>query len=382
VQTRKIPGVYVEEASFVIKPIEGVSLSDAVFVGECAAGTENVPTPVSSTGEFEASFGLAAKGKQSHRSDLMARSIRGYFENGGKKAWVIRVAEDRRHTDGRGLSSLADLDGVGAVCLPGFTWTDCEKTFIQGWLDAVVRTRHLLLIIDPPPGIELRSAADVKTLGLPASTYAVMYYPWLQVRREGRPARTVLLPPSGHVAGVWARVDADRGIWTAPAGVDTMLKVVSGLEFDVGDAEQGVLNPLGINALRDLPGHGPGIWGARLLSTASDPEWKYVNVRRFTNYIEHSIEAGTGWVVFESNDEPLWTAIKRSVETFLFGLFRQGSLVGTKPEEAFFVRCDSSTMTPNDIVNGIVNIFVGFAPLKPAEFVVLRISQKTARSKR
>ena len=377
---KKIPGVYVEEISFARRSIEGVSMSDAVFVGECPAGAENAPTPVVNFGEFERRFGVVEVGRSSHRSELMAQSVRGYFQNGGKKAWIVRVLDHDRRTDERVWPTLDNAEGAGTVCLPGSPWIEEEKTRIRGWLDFVERTSRWMLISDPPPGVELRSAADVESLDLPASNYAALYYPWVRVRREKPSRETVLVPPCGHVAGVWARTDVDRGVWKAPAGVDARLNGVADLEFDVGVAEQDVLNPAGINALRDLPGHGPVIWGARTLAAASNSEWKYVNIRRFTNYVEHSIESGIGWVVFEPNDQPLWSSIRQSIETFMHGIYRQGALQGTRPEEAYFVRCDRSTMTEDDVLNGIVNIVVGFAPLKPAEFVILRISRQTVQN--
>jgi phage tail sheath protein FI len=183
------------------------------------------------------------------------------------------------------------------------------------------------------------------------------------------PSKRVTTPLSGHIAGVYARVDGQRGVHKAPAN-ETILGV-TGLAYHVTRAEQGELNQAGVNCVRFFEREGCRIWGARTLADAAS-EWRYVPVRRLFCMIEESIQRGTRWVVFEPNDEPLWTRLRASVEMFLIDLFRQGAFQGAKPEEGFFVKCDRSTMTQADIDAGRVNLLVGFAPLKPAEFVVLR----------
>jgi hypothetical protein len=183
--------------------------------------------------------------------------------------------------------------------------------------------------------------------------------------------------PSGAVAGVLARTDAQRGIWKAPAGIDANLRGVSGLTMRLTDSEQGRLNPLGINCLRTFPVVGTVIWGARTLRGADvlASEWKYLPVRRVALYLEESLYRGTQWVVFEPNDEALWSQIRLNVGAFMHNLFRQGAFRGTSPKEAYFVKCDKETTTQNDINIGVVNVVVGFAPLKPAEFVVIKLQQ-------
>jgi phage tail sheath protein FI len=183
--------------------------------------------------------------------------------------------------------------------------------------------------------------------------------------------------PSGTLAGIYARTDANRGVWKAPAGTETSLSGVLSLEYTLTDGENGVLNPLAINCLRNFPVYGPVSWGARTLLGADQlaDDYKYIPVRRFALYLEESLYRGTQWVVFEPNDEPLWSQIRLNVGAFLQGLFRQGAFQGTTPQAAYFVKCDDETTTQNDINNGIVNIIVGFAPLKPAEFVIIQIQQ-------
>ena len=181
----------------------------------------------------------------------------------------------------------------------------------------------------------------------------------------------ILVPPGGHVAGVYARVDQEKGVHKAPA--NEVVNGALGLEFNITKGEQDVLNPRGVNCIRAFPGRGILIWGAR--TAASDPAWKYLNVRRLFIFVEKSIELGTQWVVFEPNDEKLWARVKQTINQFLMGVWRSGALMGTTEEEAFFVKCDRTTMTQNDIDNGRLVVLVGIAPVKPAEFVIFRIAQ-------
>ncbi|HJV09845.1 MAG TPA: phage tail sheath C-terminal domain-containing protein, partial [Acidimicrobiales bacterium] len=178
--------------------------------------------------------------------------------------------------------------------------------------------------------------------------------------------------PAGAVAGVLARFDVLRGVWTAPAGVEATLRGVDALEVAVNDAGSGVLNPLGVNCLRTFAGAGPVVWGARTTAGA-DSEWKYVNVRRMACFLEHSLGRGMQWALFEPNDERLWVRIRAEAGAFLDGLFRDGALRGSTPRDAYLVKCDGDTTTQDDVDQGVVNVVVGFAPLRPAEFVTLRL---------
>jgi phage tail sheath protein FI len=203
------------------------------------------------------------------------------------------------------------------------------------------------------------------------------YFPRL---RLGDPLNNFQLrtfAPSGVIAGLYARTDAARGAWKAPAGTEATLSGVQGAVYKLTDNENGVLNPLGLNCIRLFPVYGPVSWGARTLvgADADASEWKYVPVRRFALFLEESLYRGTKWVVFEPNDEPLWSQIRLNVGAFMQTLFRQGAFQGTTPQQAYFVKCDSETTTQADIDSGVVNILVGFAPLKPAEFVVIKIRQ-------
>jgi phage tail sheath protein FI len=232
-------------------------------------------------------------------------------------------------------------------------------------------------ILDPPPGLNAQQIKEwrVDTAGYD-SKYATLYWPRLKVMDPSK-GKAIFVPPSGHMAGVWARNDDTRGVHKAPAN-----EVVRGLtkfEININKPRQDVLNPDGINALRFFEGRGNRVWGARTMS--SDPEWKYVNVRRLFIFIEHSIDKSTQFAVFEPNNPKLWANIRQTVEDFLLVLWRDGALLGDKPEQAFFVRCDRTTMTQNDIDNGGLICLIGVAPTKPAEFVIFRIGQFTADAK-
>ena len=192
--------------------------------------------------------------------------------------------------------------------------------------------------------------------------------------KENRPEA---FAPCGAVAGVMARTDSARGVWKSPAGLDATLRGVLGLDVNLTDPENGTINRLGVNCLRNFPNTGPTVWGARTLNGADSlaDQWKYLAVRRMALFLEESLYRGTQWVVFEPNDEPLWAQIRLNIGAFMQTLFRQGAFQGRSPKEAYFVRCDSTTTTQTDITSGIVNIVLGFAPLKPAEFVIIRLQQ-------
>jgi uncharacterized protein len=252
---------------------------------------------------------------------------------------------------------------------------------------AFCERKRAFLIMDPPladsadgslPQNPSRIEDTAEGTALPKSPNSALYFPYLASNDPltGLPAE---VPPSGTVAGIFARTDVNRGVWKAPAGLETTLNNVSDVveRGRMTDQRHGVLNLRGVNCVRTFPGVGPVVFGART-SVSANPsfqQWKYVPVRRMALFIEQTLYANLGWVVFEPNDEPLWTSIRTSIESFMLGLFRQGAFQGSTPSEAFQVKCDAQTTTQADINNGIVNIVVAFAPLKPAEFVIIKISQ-------
>ena len=219
------------------------------------------------------------------------------------------------------------------------------------------------------------SLATVGTLRPPQdTTFAAFYFPWIKTFDPRTNQPDFLVPPSGHVAGIYADTDVKRGVFKAPANV--VVQGANGLQFQITKGEQDLLNPRGVNCLRWFPGRGFRVWGARTCS--SDTLWKYVSVRRLFLFIEESIDQGTQWAVFEPNDERLWGRVRQAVTNFLTTQWREGALMGSTPEEAFFVKVDRTTMTDDDILNGRMICLIGIAPVRPAEFVIFRISQLTA----
>jgi hypothetical protein len=239
--------------------------------------------------------------------------------------------------------------------------------------------RRAFLIVDLPTSISSRQAAQdwMSDPGTPKSANAAAYFPRLDIPDPMQGYRPRAMASAGTIAGLYARIDASRGVWKAPAGTEATLRGPTGVDVPLSDLEQGTLNPLGLNASRALPVYGNVVWGARTLYGADQlaNQWKYIPVRRIALYIEESLYRGTKWAVFEPNDEPLWGQIRLSVGSFMHGLFRQHAFEGSSPRQAYLVKCDSETTTQADIDQGVVNIIVGFAPLKPAEFVVIQITQ-------
>jgi phage tail sheath protein FI len=223
--------------------------------------------------------------------------------------------------------------------------------------------------------VDVTDATDFRNSLTTANSYGALYFPWVKAQDPtGRSREPILLPPSGYLAGLYARIDASRGVWKAPAGTEASLNGVVGLAAELSDVQQGNLNPMGVDVIRRFTGAGVVAFGARTIS--SNPEWKYVPVRRTAIMLRVSIYYGIQWAVFEPNDEPLWSQLRLNIGSFMMTLFRQGAFQGSTPSQAFFVKCDGETTTQADIDAGVVNVLVGFAPLKPAEFVVVKISQK------
>jgi phage tail sheath protein FI len=292
----------------------------------------------------------------------------------------------------KGLYALDKADLFNILCIPPFSKEEDVGDSTLAAAAQYCKEHRAMFIVDPPANPPATStlapwtdAEDARTgintmrsvLGTAPSTNAAAYFPRLKMADPLKENRTEEFAPCGAIAGVYARTDAQRGIWKAPAGQEASLSGVREYTYKLTDGENGTLNPLGLNCLRSFPVHGNIVWGARTLAGADQlaSEWKYIPVRRVALYIEESLYRGTKWVVFEPNDEPLWAQIRLNVGAFMHGLFRQGAFQGTTPRDAYFVKCDKETTTQNDIDRGIVNILVGFAPLKPAEFVMIRLSQ-------
>lgn len=281
--------------------------------------------------------------------------------------------------------SLDKVDIFNLMALPGVA-----DPGVLAQALAFCEKKRAFLLMDPPinasaDGMQVDPSTTLPKMedlfdGLPKSPNGAIYFPYL-TSIDGLTGKVVDMPPSGYVAGIFARTDNNRGVWKAPAGIETTLLNATGVTARgrMTEGRAGVLNDKGINAIRTFPDIGTVVFGARTLvgakANTAFQQWRYVPVRRMALFIEQTLYANLGWAVFEPNDEPLWIAIRTSIERFMLSLFRQGAFQGQKPSEAFLVKCDSTTTTQQDIDNGIVNVYVGFCPLKPAEFVIIKIAQ-------
>jgi phage tail sheath protein FI len=283
-----------------------------------------------------------------------------------------------------GIRGLVIADEVTMVAVPdlitaarqsdGTVDLDMWKSVQTSLINHCEAEANRMAVLDAPPNMDAQQIKEWRAgVAMYDSKFAALYYPWIKVPNPAATNgdRIITVPPSGHMAGIWARTDESRGVWKAPAN-EVVLGAVD-VERKITHGEQSLLNPIGINCIRPFGVRGIRVWGARTL--ASDPSWRYLNVRRLFNMVETSILLGTQWVVFEPNDNALWQRVKRTINAFLLGLWRDGALFGTTPEEAFFVKCDGETNPPESIDEGKLVVEVGIAPVKPAEFVIFRVSQ-------
>ena len=300
-------------------------------------------------------------------------------EGGGMPTHIAADDYVGNSADRTGFGGLEEVDAVTMISVP-----DAMAAYQAGLLDLegvqaiqLAMLAHCELmgdrvaILDPPPGMNAQQVGEwrMNKAGYD-SKYATLYWPWIKVF-DPLSGEGIFVPPSGHMAGVWGRSDASRGVHKAPA--NEVVRGVISLETNITSREHDQLNPNGINCIRSFPGRGVRIWGARTLS--NDPAWRYLNVRRLFNYIEESVLEGTQWVVFEPNDMELWARVRRTITAFLLGVWRGGALFGATPEEAFYVKCDAETNPPESVDTGYLVCEIGIAPVKPAEFVVFRIAQ-------
>ncbi len=291
-------------------------------------------------------------------------------------AGLIDPMTDRK----TGLVQFEDLEDISIVAAPGSTfgyqngYGATARTVVRALIRHAERMKYRIAVLDSGDN---QSISEVRAMRAELdSTYGALYYPWIRVL-DPLTQREIHVPPSGFVAGIYARNDINRAVYKAPA--NEVVNLALGFERFLNKAQQEVLNPEGINCFRYFEGRGMRLWGARTIS--SDPEWKYVNLRRYFAYLERSIDKGTQWAVFEPNGQQLWASVRRTIEDFLLNEWQGGALLGDKPEKAYFVKCDRSTMSQNDLDNGRLICLIGVAPLRPAEFVIFRIGQWTADRK-
>ena len=342
-------------------PIATAPTSATAVIGALPGGPLETPLHVMSLAEFERAVGTA--------EGETADTLRLFFENGGREAFVAGLDEARPE---RSLQALAHTKFNILVIPATARLADGEAISLAVAAALLAEDSNAFYIADPPA---TRSATNVARWAgsFGGGRSSAVYFPRLRVQG---PSGERDVPASGAVAGLFARIDTERGVWTAPAGTRATVRGVVGPSVELDDAAVDALGQASVNAVRRLSSRGTVVWGARTRAD-TDTEWKYVNVRRLFIFIEESLEEGLQWVVFEPNAEPLWTQVRAAVQTFLNGLLRQGAFPAATPEEAYFVRCDRTTMTRDDIDSGRLVMQIGIAPIRPAEFVVSRIGMWT-----
>ncbi len=415
------PGVYVQEVSSGPRPITAVGTSTAAFLGIAPKRDARLGEAVlvDNWTRFVTDFvGDATEG-----TDLSS-AVYGFFTNGGSRCYVVNLGDDgsleATAQQAGGLQLLEAVDEVAIVAAPGYHDV-ASYTALQAHCQAPDQ-QDRVAILDPPPGLghddidqlvvvaqQTSSGSTSGSSSGPASGsaagsssdsaessgarpardsgsqrgglrppqsdggYSAFYFPWLRIRCPIS-GTEISAPPSGHMAGIWARSDANRGVHKAPANEQVIGALA--LEYQVSRTEQGILNPGRVNCIRFFPGEGIRVWGARTLADPAS-EWRYINVRRLTNMLKESITDGTRWMVFEPNSDQLWSEIRRDVGAFLTRVWQDGALVGATPDAAFFVKCDAETNPPEVRDAGQVVAIIGIAPVKPAEFVVFKLMQST-----
>jgi phage tail sheath protein FI len=383
----KVPGIYIEEIPTGPRPIEAAGTSTVGFVGEApdSQAFVNEAVDINNWSEFERKYAAI----KNPASTPLSLAVYGFYQNGQGRCYIVNIGKDKNISSDtnprKGLSVLKEIDEVAIVAAPGFT----DQIHYNLLLEHCETLKNRFAVLDAP--LTVTSVSDL--LNGPAKPptgpgdpgagskmprqsdngYGAIYFPWIKIQDPWNPSGELIsAPPSGHIAGVFARVDATRGVHKAPA--NEVINGALGLTYSITREEQAELNMKCVNCIRPFSLQGIRIWGARTLSGAAS-EWRYVNVRRLFNMIEESIESSMRWVVFEPNDRPLWKSIKRDIGAFLTNLWRQGMLKGATPQEAFFVKCDEETNPQESIDEGKVITVIGIAPVKPAEFVIFKLGQ-------
>lgn len=370
----------------------GAPTSIAAFLGRTRRGPVNRPVPVSSFADFERRFGGLWP------QSTVSFAVRDFFSNGGTQALVVRVSRSAVETSdylggetGRtGIFALEKADLFNLLCIPPYAPGRDVESDLWGVAAAYCVRRRAILLVDPPMGWTTMEAVRgdgtstgvaelARSIGSENLKNAAVYFPRVVQPNPLNAGAPEPFVPCGAIAGVMARTDAQGGVWKAPAGRAASLTGVLRPAVPLSDLDNGELNPRAINCIRAMPSGECVAWGARTLAGDDrlGSDWKYIPVRRMALYIEESLRRGTEWVTAEPNAEPLWARIRLAVDAFLHTLFRQGAFAGATPPQAYFVKCDSTTTTDADVDSAIVRFLVGFAPVKPAEYLVLRIERPT-----
>ncbi len=378
------PGVYVEEVPSAIKPIAGVGTSTAGFIGVVANDASMALKPGSATERYPLATANEARlitdweafkknfGDFQAKNAVLAHAVYGFFNNGGTRCWVTRVApgadEDKTNTDLiAALNSFKPIDEIAIVAVPGATSDAVQNAVLDHCENTYLQDRFAIL--------DGRQTTTLTKAGIQGGTrdsdYGAIYFPWIKAFNP-IDGKTATIPASGHLAGIYARVDSERGVHKAPA--NEVIRGALGVEMLLSKADQSGLNPEDINVIRQFNGN-TTVWGAHTLAGKEKAECRYINVRRLLLFLRESIDEGTQWVVFEPNTSALWQKITRNVSAFLTNVWRSGALFGNTPQEAFYVKCDAETNPPELRDLGQVVTEIGVAIVRPAEFVIFRISQ-------
>ncbi len=378
------PGVRIDDFGSAPPSITAAATSITAFVGLAPRGPVDEPVEVTGFGDFEREFGGLWEGS------TLGFAVRDFFLNGGTLAIIVRVnrPEDlmgsASEAEGKGIYALDRSGPFNLLVIPPYNLDGSVDLDLVTAANSLCERRRAFHVIDAPPtwlgaeDVAVAFATGFPVTGGTNSANAAVFFPRLRQPNPLKAGQVEAFAASGAVAGVIARTDAQRGVWKAPAGAEATLNGVSELSVHLTDADIAEITPLGVNCLRVLPAGGPVVWGSRTMQGADAlaSEWKYIPVRRTALFIEESLLRSMQWVVFEPNDEPLWARIRQSVGTFLDDLFRQGAFQGATPRgRRTSSSATSETTTQANIDAGIVNIHVGFAPLKPAEFVVIHLQQ-------
>ncbi|WP_333607346.1 phage tail sheath family protein [Arsukibacterium sp.] len=381
------PGVYRQQETLLGQPVTAASTSIVAFVGHTDLGPLAQPVLINSFAEYQKQFMNSSD--LADEPDDMTKALIAFYGNGGKRAYICRVNNDDYPSYYQQV--LSQYNDFSLLVLPGKYWgaTDGNAAEAQTAANQLIlatlafcqQVRHCMLLLDTASGYPLDSPASVTALSLPTSSFVALYYPWLSISnpfyhatRQPTAEKTLTLAPSALAAAIVVSTDARFGVHKAPAGVSAKLNGVISLQYSVNELNQQFLNPLGINCIRTLPKLGTVLWGARTLAAQSEPQWRYISVRRTAIFLEQSISQSLHWALSEQNNERLWQAVRRHVSNFMQTLFHAGALQGSKAQQAFFVQCGlGSSMSAQDIEQQQLVLVLGFAAFKPQEFIVIRL---------
>jgi len=386
------PGVYIQELSTRSSTIAGAPTSICAFLGRTSIGAFNAPSTITSFLDFQTLYGPLDP------AFPLSYAVYDFFNNGGVNAIIVRLSHPTPDDPNAALTAadylgdqtahtgMYQLEGVplfNILCIPPDTLSGDTDPAVYAAAATCCLQRRAMLLVDPPAkwAAAAKQGQSISPADIPlpaaATPNAAIYFPRV-IGDDPTTNQPITRVPCGVVAGIWSKTDLTVGVFKAPAGITTEMHGISDLEVRLTDQQNATLNATGIDCLRLFPSYGPVVWGARTMEN-NDSDWKYIPVRRLTLYIEQSLYSGLQWAVFEPNDLALWGQLVRDVTSFMNTLWQQGALFGDTPASAYQVVCDAATTTASDIEQGIVNILISFAPVRPAEFIVIKITQRAGQ---